>query len=744
MFKKFLFFFLILIICPLSVFAEILKEIKVSGNDRLSTATIINFSELDLGENISENDLNNSLKKLYKTNFFKNINFTINDGILNIDVIELPIIQEIIFNGIKANKFKEQLKDLISLKEKGPLVESSILNDKNKILNSFKTSGYYFANVATKIEKNLNNSVNLIFDIERGDRASIKKIEFIGDKIFKNRKLLSIITSEEDKFWKFISNKKFIDPGRVNLDKRLLLNFYRENGYYKAKVIDSYSNIINNKDFILTFNIDAGIKYYFGDFKLNLPEDFNEEKFSDLKEKFQNISAQKYNIKFIEDILDQLEIISLNQNYEFIDANISENVINNKVNFEINIIDTKKKYVSKIDILGNNLTSEEFIRDNFIVDEGDPFNKILFNKSINNLRSKGIFKSVEAKVLNPDDELQFIQISVEEKPTGEITAGAGYGSDGSSLGFSVSENNFNGQGINLSTSLSLSEDAIKGSFGFTHPNFAYSDRALSTSIESTSTDKISDFGYKSSLNKFSLGTRYEQFDNLFFSPSFSISNEKIKVTSDASSAYQKQKGTYFDTSFAYGLNFDSRNSSFQPTKGFISYWNQEIPIVSDDQALYNSYNFSNYSELFDDVVLSTSFLIRSINSLSDKDVRVSKRLYIPSSRLRGFASGKVGPKDGNDFIGGNYVSSFNISSTVPYLFQTLENIDLKLFFDAGNVWGVDYSKSINDSSKIRSSTGVAVDLLTPVGPLSFSFAQPLSKESTDQTETFKFQLGTTF
>ena len=343
MFKKFLFFFLILIICPFSVFAEILKEIKVSGNDRLSVATIINFSELDLGENISENDLNNSVKKLYETNFFKNINFTINDGILNIDVIELPIIQEIIFNGIKANKVKEQLKDIISLKEKGPLVESSISNDKNKILNSFKTSGYYFAIVETNIKKNLNNSVNLIFDIERGDRASIKKIEFIGDKIFKNRKLLSIITSEEDKFWKFISNNKFIDPNRVNLDKRLLLNFYLENGYYKAKVIDSYSNIINNKDFILTFNIDAGVKYYFGDFKLNLPEDFNEEKFSDLKKKFQNISEQKYNIKFIEDILDQIEVISLNENYEFIDANISENVINNKVNFVINISDTKKK-----------------------------------------------------------------------------------------------------------------------------------------------------------------------------------------------------------------------------------------------------------------------------------------------------------------------------------------------------------------------------------------------------------------
>ena len=144
------------------------------------------------------------------------------------------------------------------------------------------------------------------------------------------------------------------------------------------------------------------------------------------------------------------------------------------------------------------------------------------------------------------------------------------------------------------------------------------------------------------------------------------------------------------------------------------------------------------------MVLSSGIFTAAVNSLTDDDVRISKRLYAPSRRLRGFEAGKVGPKDGADFIGGNYVFTVNTSSTIPFLLENLESVDLKVFFDAGNVWGVDYSSTLDDGSKIRSSTGVSVELLTPVGPLSFSFAEPITKSSTDVTETFRFQLGTTF
>ena len=437
--------------------------------------------------------------------------------------------------------------------------------------------------------------------------------------------------------------------------------------------------------------------------------------------------------------------MALLENYEFLDAKVLENIYDNKIDLTFDIIETKKLYVNKINILGNNITSEEFIRNQLLVDEGDPFNQLLHNKSINTLKSKGIFGSVESKVYDSEETAKTdIDIIIEEKATGEISAAAGFGTDGSSVSLGIRENNFNGKGIVLETNLSIGEDSVRGMVNYSHPNFAYSERALNTSLESTVTDKLTTYGYKSTLNRVSLGTRYEQFDNIFFSPSFSISDESLETTSSASSAYKKQEGSYFDTLFSYGLTYDLRNSPYQPTDGFISRWYQEIPVTSDDSTIINGYTFTTYKELSDDFVISTGIFTRAANSLTDDDVRVSKRLFAPKSRLRGFETGKVGPKDGTDHVGGNYITTFNTSSTVPYIFQTMENTDLKVFLDVGNVWGVDYSSSIDDSNKIRSSSGIALEFFTPIGPMSFSYAETITKADTDVTESFRFQLGTTF
>ena len=323
-------------------------------------------------------------------------------------------------------------------------------------------------------------------------------------------------------------------------------------------------------------------------------------------------------------------------------------------------------------------------------------------------------------------------------------AGAGYGTDGSTFSVGIKENNFNGEGIVLESKLALSEQTIRGHLNYVHPNFAYSERELSTSLESSVTDKLTAFGYKSTLNKISLGTRYEQFEDTFFSPELAISSETLDTTSTASAAYKKQEGSYFDTTFGYGLTLDKRNSAYQPTSGYFSSWYQQLPIASDNQTIVNGYVITGYKEVADDMIISTGLYTRAVNSLSNDDVRVSKRLYAPRSRLRGFESGKVGPIDGTDHIGGNYIVTLNTSSTIPYILQTQENMDLKVFFDVGNVWGVDYASNIDDSDTIRTSTGVALEILTPIGPLSFSYAEVLSKASTDKTESFKFQLGTTF
>ena len=156
----------------------------------------------------------------------------------------------------------------------------------------------------------------------------------------------------------------------------------------------------------------------------------------------------------------------------------------------------------------------------------------------------------------------------------------------------------------------------------------------------------------------------------------------------------------------------------------------------------NTISLSKYNSISDNLILSGKFFFKSVNSIDD-DVRVSRRVYIPSSRLRGFESGKIGPKDGEEYVGGNFGSALNLNSTLPNILSGNENIDLNLFFDAATLREVDYDSSL-ESSKIRSSTGISVNWFTIIGPLSFSYAIPITKESTDETESFRFRIGTSF
>ena len=615
------------------------------------------------------------------------------------------------------------------------------------MLELFKNSGFYFAEIKVSEKINDNNTINIIYDINPGDKALIKKIRFIGNKIFKDRKLHSIITTEESKFWKFLSKGKYLDANRINLDKRLLKNYYLNKGYYQVNVENAYTQILDKKNFSLTYKINAGKQFTFNNLNFLIPDDYEKETFKKVTKVFEKLKNSKYSYEKIQKILDEIDEIAVQENYEFIDATVKETIVDgNKIDFTFFIKESEKTYVERINILGNNITQEEFIRNQLIVDEGDPLNVLLHNKSINKLKSKGIFKTVKSEIKDGSERnKKIIDLVIEEKPTGEINAGAGYGTSGSTLAFGISENNFNGKGIKLNTNLSITGESIRGLFAYTHPNFAYSDRSLTTSLESTVTDKEKVYGYKSTLNKFSLGTGYEQYKNLYFDPSFSISTESLSTTKTASDNYKKQEGSYFDTVFNYALTYDKRNSLYQPTDGFKSRWFQSVPLISDGSSIVNSYEFTNYRELLDDMIVSVGVFARAINSLDDKrDVRVSQRIFMPGKKLHGFEPGKVGPKDGTDFVGGNYMTGLNIVSTVPYVLQTLENIDLKLFVDIANIWGVDYSSSIDDSNKFRSSFGAALEVLTPVGPLNFSLAQPVSKAEGDKTETFRFQLGTTF
>ena len=737
-------FFLLLFIQ--SVYAEKVEKIIVIGNERIATETIIIFGEVNLNEDINENKLNLILKNLYKTNFFEDVKLNITNNTLNILVSENPIIQSIEIKGIKAKKLQNPILESLQLKKNTSFTEFAAKKDRDLFLNILKNSGFYFAEVKLKKIENSNKTIGLIYDVELGEKAKIKKIKFIGDKKFKNRKLFRIIASEENKFWKFISNNKLLNQGRIDLDKRLLESYYKNKGYYNVKVESSFAQLLDDGQFELIFNINAGEKYFFNELKLNIPKDYDRNNFLKIDSTFEKLKNKPYSYFNIEKILKEVEVIALNTEYESINATIEETIVeNNRINFSIFIDEIEKKYVERINIIGNNITREEVIRNKLILDEGDAFNKILHNKSINELRALNFFSSVETEIVEGSTKNnKIINIEVTEKPTGEISAGAGIGTSGSTIGFAVKENNFLGRGIQFSTNLELSEESIRGMFSVANPNFRGSDQSVFTTIQSSETNRLSDFGYKTTKTGFTLGSRFEYYEQMFISPSVTTYHESLKTDSSASSVVEKQKGTYFDTDLNYLIDYDRRNQKFQTTDGFRSRFSQSVPIVSETNAIINGYEFNHYEELIDDMITSFSIYAKSVNSLTGENVRISERLYMPSRKLRGFQRGKVGPIDSNDYVGGNYVSSINVAATLPNVVPNWQNADFSIFLDAGNVWGVDYSSTVSETNKLRSAAGVSLDWHTAVGPLSFSYTGVISKASTDKTETFRFNLGTTF
>ena len=740
---------LIIFLSTSSAIAEILNEVEINGNQRISEGTIIIFGGIKKGVDYDNNKLNSILKNLYDTNFFNDIQLKLSDGKLSINLSENPIIEDIEITGIKKKEYTKQILEEITLKNRMSFTENQLLKDINLIKNILKTSGYYFAKVESSlVENNELNSIRLKINIDLGEKAKIKKISFIGDKKIKDKKLLEAIASEEHKFWKFISNKVYLNQSTIELDKRLLENYYRNLGYYKVKVLNSFSEFSNRGYFKLIFNIDSGNQYFFNNFNLNLPDDYNKSDFNKIEKIFNELKNENYSLDNLNLILKEIDKIASERLYEFIDAKVDEEIMeDNKINFTFNIIDSDKFYVEKINILGNFQTIEEVIRNKLIVDEGDPLNNLLHTKSIDNIKSLRIFKTVKSEIKEgSNSNLKIVDIIVEEQPTGEVSLLAGVGTTGTTVGGGITEKNFLGKGINLETNLEISEESIKGKFIYSKPNFAYTDNTLFTSIKATTSDFLTDYGYKVKETGFSLGTRYEQYENLFFSPEISMSIEDLKTNSTASSQLKKQEGTYEDFYFNYGLSYDLRDSTYRPTSGNQTTFYQELPVISGNNELSNTLIYTQYKNLNPsaDMIGKVSLYLKAVNSLNDSDVRISKRNQVPYNRLRGFEKGKIGPVDNTDYIGGNYVTAINLTTNLPGILNTVENIDFLYFIDIANVWGVDYNSTINDSNTIRTSTGIGLDWLTPIGPLSFSLTQPLTKKSTDKTETFRFNLGTTF
>lgn len=741
---NFLISFLFILLITSNLKAEVVNKFNIQGNERISSETIKIYGDLKENKNYSESDLNKILKDLYETEFFENINLEIKNNELNIVVNEYPYINQLIIIGEKTKRYTNQIKEIIKLKEKRSLIKSYINSDINIIKSLYSSLGYNNVKINIKTKKITNNSYDLLVEIQRGEKTRIKSINFIGNNKISNRRLKDVIASEKHQFWKILSKNTNFNESLLELDTRLLTNFYKSSGFYDVKINSKFAKINESKEAELFFSIDEGNRYTINKISTNVDSVFDKKIFFPMNDIYQKYIGEYYSPFKVKKLLDDLDKLIDKNNLQFVEHNVQEQIEEKSINIILNIYEGEKKLIERINVLGNSVTNEEVIRSELIIDEGDPFSNLNLEKSIAQIKARNIFRKVDYEVLDGSiDNLKVININVEEQPTGEVSAGAGIGSDGGLFQIGIKENNWLGTGKTVSFDLELESESISGILNYVDPNYDLLGNSLSYTLLTESNDKP-DSGYENTLTSVAIATAFEQYNDVYLSLGLSASYDNLRTDSSASANLQKQDGSYSDISGNYSLSFDSRDRVFMPTSGSILKFGQTLPLFSDSASLVNNFSASKYASLNENVVGVGKFYLSTISAVGSDDVRLSRRKGLSTRRLRGFQKGKIGPVDGSDHIGGNYTAALNLETNLPNLLPDDTNTDISAFLDFGNVWGVDYDSSIDDSNKIRSSTGVAANWLSPLGPINFVLSQNLSKADSDKTQSFSFNLGTTF
>ena len=731
-----------------TAFAEDLKksDIKISGNVAISKETILNLIETDK-EILKSDDLNSMQKKLFETNFFSKVDIKIEGNQVSIYLIENPIIEYVLITGLEERQdYLVNIEKKISLKANS-IFSESLLNKDIKSINEFLSSaGYSQSNVEYKINKITNNKVNVFLDIKLNQQFHVREIFFLGDKVFSSSTLKSVISTTQKSWLSLFNTTAIPSVNRINYDISSLKSFYLSRGYYDVQVVNGSIDYIDQNLVNIVFVVNAGGKFFFQ--KPSVINSALSPKDRDLlfvNNEIKELHSKSYDPAILNKVLKNINTYFLDRN---ITANAEYRLKKESPNelsivFEISEI-TEKKFINNIYVKGNDITEEKVVRNSLLFAEGDLYSVSNVNKSLDTLKSLEIFKNIN--ITNEDIKNSKninITVSLEEMATGEIAAGAGYGSSGGLVSFILKERNLFGQGIGSNISLNIGTQKVLGNISLSNPDFSGTGNTLRTSLFA-SQYFYDNAGYENKVYGGNVSTAYEMFKDITFESGFGADYDSIDSKSASSDLIKSRDGNYKTTKVFYNFYNDKRDRKFNPTSGYTFGFGQGLAtFVSDIPYISNNVFGSFYNGFSEDFIGTIKYKIKSINSINDKDVKLSDRIFLSDNELRGFGYREVGPKLNSEFIGGNYSYSTSFSTTVPNGLPDKWGTTSNLFFDVANVWGTDFD-GIADSDTIRSSVGVGFSWVSPMGPLSFTFAEAISKNSTDALQSFSFKLGSTF
>lgn len=756
--------FLLLALCGFThlSYAEIVNSIDVKGNSRLDKETIIQYLPFTKGQDPSIEQVDGAVKSLLNIGVFSEAEITSNGaGAYLVHVKENPIVTKIFFEGNDRHE-DEELMSEITLKKGEMLTQARIKSSISRLQSLYQKSGRYGAQIDPKMIEKEDNRVDVVFEILEGDIIYIEDISFIGNKAFSDSDLRSVITSKEDRFWRFFSSNSTYDEDRLALDKSQLVSYYKDRGFVDFIIEAATAEMTyDKKSFILKFVLHEGRRYEIDDIQINdeltdIPQD-------EIAYFFRQEIGDYFSQKNVTKTEEELVLFLSEKGYPFLDVrgDIKRND-DDHVTLTYNIRESAPEYVNNINIKGNMRTLDRVILRKLAIAERDPLNRSLVEKSKRDLRGTGYFSQVDfTERFGAEPGAVDIDVNVEEQSTGDVTFGLGYSTNDRALAeISLSERNFLGRGQNVRVRASTSGRREQLDLGFTEPYLFGRDLAGGFDVFHT----VSNFSREASFEEQNTGlvlrTGFLAAENLTLRPRYKINYDKIENLNTNASAIARDaadRGGLLSSSVGYEAIYDRRNDIIVPTKGYMFRFNQDVAGLGGDVRAFKTVASGHYFYTpAEDYTFSFELEGGAVLPFGGYDLRILDRHLIGGGSFRGFEVAGVGPRyipssadENDDAVGGRYFSVLRSELSIPL--PGLEDLGMSgaLFNDTGSLWGLknipsSLNGAIQNDFEIRSSVGFGLKWRSPVGPIRLDFSYPFMKQEYDRTEVFRFTAGSQF
>ena len=739
------------------------QAVIVRGNRRIETATIVSYLQLVPGQVVTAADLNAAVRRMFDTGLFADVSIVPADRQLIINVVENPAINQIAFEGNDVLE-DEELRQIISLRPRLPFTASAAEADAQAIIEVYRRTGRFGAEVEPVIIRQPDNRVDLVFEISEGEVTGVSSIDFVGNETYSDRRLRGAIETAESGILASFFGGDVYDPDRLELDKELLGRYYRARGHADFAVLSATAELSPDRDgFFITFVVEEGPIYTFGN--LDVQVNARGLDIAEFEALLPDLTGETYDEREVEAIIDEMSELASTRGFAFVRVRprASKNPDDLSIDITFELIEGNRIFVERIEIVGNTRTLDRVIRRQFDLVEGDIFNARKIREARNRIRALNYFSSIDIETTEGSaEDRAVLTVRVEEQSTGSLSFGLGFSTSDGPLGqVSITERNFLGRGQTVRAQVSLTGDTQIYDFAFTEP--AFLDRDLSVTLAAFFIDD--DRSDESSFNEVRAGFRpsisfplaedtgvtvFYLFERSDIDP---VQDDNPAVLTDVSNVIVADEGVNFASILGYDVQYDGRNDPIEPTEGYILSFGQDFAgLGGDSQFVRSRARGKVWTSFFDEEVILSAEIEWGAITTFGQDTRITERFFLGGQSLRGFASEGLGPRDelSDDALGGNFLLASRFEVSFPLGLPEELGIYGGLFVDIGSVWALNgepfgnNGRTIDDSFELRAAIGGLLFVDTPFGPLELSFGFPVLEGDFDETEFFRLTVGTRF